>query len=134
MKITRETDHAVKCVIYLSETPDQYRPVGDIAEKCGIPRSFLAKILQKLTKAGIVESLKGNQGGFKICKTPKEISLYDVFKVIQGPMAVNACVVDQNVCDRARFCTVHPIWVEIQNDIVTKLEATDFQLLTGKNQ
>ena len=132
MKITRETDHATKCVLFLAEDPESRRSVSEIAKKCGIPRSFLAKILQKLTKAGIVDSSQGNTGGFRLCRKPEQISLYDVFRVIQGPMAVNACVVDQQFCDRVRFCSVHPVWVEIQHDIVQKLESTNFKALLGK--
>ena len=134
MKITRETDHATKCVLFLSRSPNQLIPVNEIAKKNDIPRSFLAKILQKLTKAGIVTSQQGNQGGFQLLRSPQEISLYDIFVTIQGEPHVNGCVVDHKFCNRVNFCSVHPVWVTIREEIVNKLKGINFSMLYEQEQ
>jgi len=130
MKITRETDHAIKCILYLSHCPDKYVPVAEIATKNVIPRSFLAKILQKLSKLGVVESLQGNHGGFRLTRSPEKINVFEIFEAIQGAMIINECVVDQQFCNRVKFCSIHPIWQEIKRDIEDKLTQTNFLMLS----
>ena len=67
MQITRETDYAIRCVLYLSEFPDNVIMVDEIARAKAIPKSFLSKILQKLAKLNIVKSYRGVNGGLD-CK------------------------------------------------------------------
>jgi len=124
----------MKCILYLSRQSVRFIPVADIAEQNSIPRSFLAKILQKLTKIGIVESQQGNSGGFRLCRPPEDINLYEIFTAIQGPMVVNECVMDQKFCNRINFCSVHPIWVELKQEIEQKLKAVNFLSLSQNEQ
>ena len=130
MKITRETDHAIRCVQYLSKYPEQCFTVSVIADKADIPRAFLAKIIQKLAKAGVVRSLQGAQGGFILARKPKEISLKEVVEITQGPIVINPCLVDESFCTRTKSCNVHPVWDRISSLIAKELQETDFSSLT----
>ena len=130
MKITRETDHAVKCVQYLCKYPDQSFTVSVISEKSEIPKAFLAKIIQKLAKAGIVRSIQGAQGGFTLARQPVDITMKEIVEIIQGPIVVNPCLVDESFCSRTKFCKVHPVWNKINKIIAKELEETDFSKLS----
>ena len=132
MKIKRETDHATKCIIYLSKLTGRNCSVQEISNENNIPRSFLAKILQKLEKADLVRSQQGNQGGFQLSRPASQINLYEVYFAIQGGIEVNRCVIDRKACDKIKFCSVHPIWLEIQNDIQEKLSKTNIEELQKK--
>jgi Rrf2 family protein len=103
--------------------------VEEIAREMNIPRSFLAKILQKLTKAGYVKSFRGVKGGFQIAKTPRHISLLDVIEVVQGPTAINQCAVDKKSCKFSSYCTVHPVWIELRRKVEQHLKKVTFQKL-----
>ncbi|WP_333652544.1 RrF2 family transcriptional regulator [Dissulfurispira sp.] len=70
MEITRETDYAIRCVLHLSEAPNNVIMVDEIVKAKSIPKGFLSKILQKLAKANIVKSYRGVRGGFQIAKAP----------------------------------------------------------------
>jgi Rrf2 family protein len=129
MQITRETDYAIRCVLHLSESPNDAIVVDEIARARDIPKSFLSKILQKLTKANIVKSYRGVKGGFQIAKKPKQISLLDVIEATEGPVAMNRCAVNRKVCSLSYNCAVHPIWVELRKDVEKKLKKTDFAKL-----
>lgn len=129
MEITRETDYAIRCVLHLSEAPNDVIMVDEIAKAKSIPKSFLAKILQKLAKANIVKSYRGVKGGFQIAKDPKEISLLDVIEATEGPVAMNRCAVNGKVCSLSSNCAVHPIWVELRKDVEKNLRKTDFAKL-----
>lgn len=63
MQITMETDYAVRCELYLSKETQRMASVSEVAKPMHIPKSFLAKMLQSLVKAGIVEPIRGVKGG-----------------------------------------------------------------------
>ena len=130
MKITRETDHAIKCILYLCIQQYECISVAELSEKLNIPRQFLEKIVQKLSKAGLLESQQGKQGGFRLTSHPSEVNLYDVFIAIQSVPVVNSCVVDNHFCERTSFCAVHNVWMDVQADIIKKLKETDFMTLS----
>lgn len=131
MQITKQTDYAIRCVLFLSRSPDKVFMIDSISAKMNIPRSFLAKILQRLAKAGIVESLRGVKGGFRIARKPSDISLLDVVEAIEGSVAMNKCAVDKKLCELSNTCSVHPVWVEIRKDVETRLKKWTFARLSG---
>ncbi len=132
MQITRQTDYAIRCILFLAKEPERIFNVKEIARLQLIPGSFLAKILQKLVKAGIVKSSKGQQGGFKLAKRPEEISLLDVIEVIEGSVAMNICAVDKKMCSLSDTCSVHPVWVEIREVVGKRLKQCTFAELVSK--
>ncbi|NOZ24590.1 MAG: Rrf2 family transcriptional regulator [Nitrospirae bacterium] len=133
MQITREADYAVRCVMYLAAAAGRPAPVGEIADAQGMSTPFTAKILQKLVNAGIAASRRGIKGGFVLGKAPSETTLLEVIEAVQGPLALNVCVVDKKNCDRSSHCSVHPVWMEVQADMKKKLGSYTFErLLKGK--
>lgn len=126
MVVTREADYAIRCVLYLAEHDGQISMVEGIAKEMHIPRSFLAKILQKLARASVVKSFRGVKGGFQLAKSPSEISLLDVVEAIEGEVAMNICALHRNSCDRSATCPVHPAWVEIRRDFRKMLKKYNF--------
>jgi len=129
MRITRETDYAVRCILYLSEAPGKVAMAGEIAEAMKIPKSFLAKILQKLTKADLVTSFRGVKGGVRLAKKPEEISLLDVIETIEGDVGLNICAVNERACGRSKKCSVHPVWVELREAVENILNRYNFENL-----
>jgi len=133
MQIRRETDYGVRSVLYLSRGLDRIATIGEIARHMHIPQSFLAKILQRLVKAGIIESNRGIKGGFQLARKPKEINLLDVIEAIEGSVAMNRCAIDKRLCDLSNICSVHPIWIEIRKEVEKRLRKEDFAKL-GKQR
>ena len=130
MQITKQADYAIRCVLYLASKSNGIAVmIEEIAKAMEIPKSFLAKILQRLSKAGIVRSVRGVKGGFLLNKGLTEISLLDVITSIDGPISVNRCAVDSNHCGRSCFCTVHPIWTELRQNIRDYLQGVTFDKL-----
>ncbi len=121
MLVTRETDYAVRCVLYLAKEQDSIASVGEIAEQMHIPKSFLAKILQRLVREGIVESIRGVNGGFRLLKKPDHITLLELLTAIQGIAPVNMCAIDKRLCSMTSQCGVHPVWLEIRREIERRL-------------
>ncbi|MBI5213884.1 MAG: Rrf2 family transcriptional regulator [Nitrospirae bacterium] len=126
MQITRETDYAIRCVYYLARRPDEVTMVEEIAREMSIPKSFLAKIVQKLVKAKIVKSYRGVKGGFQLSGSPDDISIYDVIEAVEGPVAMNVCAVDKKQCGFSAKCKVHPVWVELRKEVEQRLKSKKF--------
>lgn len=122
MLVTRETDYAVRCILYLAQDRDRTASVTEVAKAMHIPKSFLAKILQRLVRNGILESIRGAQGGFRLAMKPSEISLLSIMEAIQGPAVINVCAVDSRKCRMSSNCAVHPVWVEIRKEVETRLK------------
>ncbi|MDF1614396.1 RrF2 family transcriptional regulator [Desulfurivibrio dismutans] len=126
MQITRATDYAIRCVYCLARHPGELWMIDDIAREMEIPKSFLAKILQKLARAKLVESQRGVRGGFRLARPPREISLHDVMVAIEGPVAMNVCTMEGGRCDRSGQCRVHPVWVTVRQEVEEILKARNF--------
>lgn len=127
MQITRQADYAVRAVLYLAGLGESGRaPTGLIARKQQVPPSFLAKIISQLSVAGILQTSRGARGGVSLARKPSEISLLEVVEIIDGPVSMNACVVDPGVCDRSEDCPIHEIWCQAQQRLVKELSETTF--------
>ena len=106
--------------------------IDEIAREMQVPKSFLAKILQKLARASLVKSFRGVKGGFQLARLPAEVSLLDVVEAIEGEVAMNVCAIDKGLCGRSSTCPVHPVWVEIREDFRKILKKYNFEKL-GKS-
>ncbi len=134
MFITREADYAVRCVLFLSQEASRVVSAGEIAESMTIPKSFVAKILQRLARGGIVRSTQGIAGGFRLARRSAKISILEVIETIQGPAAVSVCAVDDRSCDLSNACPIHPVWVELRDDIENRLKKENFAGLVARKQ
>jgi Rrf2 family protein len=134
MFITRETDYAVRCVLFLSQKAGSTANVNEISESMTVSKSFVAKILQRLSKRGIVRSTQGIAGGFELVKEPGNVNILEVIEAIQGPAAVNVCAVDERNCDLSSTCLIHPVWIELRKNIEKKLRKESFARLIRRKR
>jgi Rrf2 family protein len=128
MQLTREGDYGIRSVLYLARQP--YKKISfvtEISEEYKIPRSFLAKILQKLVKAKIVRSYRGVKGGFSLARQAKDISVLDVLEAIEGKLAMNLCLEDKRKCDFSRHCPIHGVWAAAQAKVTEVLKKATFE-------
>ncbi|KAF0145452.1 MAG: BadM/Rrf2 family transcriptional regulator [Nitrospirae bacterium] len=134
MYVTRKADYAIRCVLYMTKNTWRVTSVDEISNAMYVPKSFLAKILQRLMKAGIVSSTRGIKGGFQLAKDPKDINLLEVIEAIQGVSAANICAIDSRLCRLSGRCTVHPIWVKIREKVEKELKKENFEKLAKKSR
>ena len=133
MTITRQADYAVRLVLCLARTDGRkVMTVDEVSKECFIPKSFTAKIFQRLSHAGITSSRRGVRGGFVLARNPRDISLLQVVEAIDGPLEVNRCVIDNTNCDLNATCVIHPVWVDIHRDIIHKLKSVTFEYLRNQ--
>lgn len=87
MRLTARGDYAVRAAVELAAAGGETRKVADIAEAQDIPPRFLENILLALRRAGLVHSRRGAEGGFRLSRPPEQITLADVLRAVEGPLA-----------------------------------------------
>ncbi len=122
--IRRETDYAIRALLYLAANDNEEKSCSEISRECDIPKSFTHKILKKMAREGIVNSRIGRSGGSRLGKHPGDITLFDVINIIQGDVCISKCVVDLDACKRSKECPVQDEWTKLQGDIVAFLKKT----------
>jgi len=134
MQITRQADYAIRAVLYIAKLGEGQRAAtSQIAKEQHIPPSFLAKIISQLSIAGLLQTSRGARGGVMLAKQPDEITLLDVVESIDGPIALNECVNDENGCTFGEDCPLRPIWCDAQEDLVKRLKSTNFSQFASLN-
>ncbi len=128
MQLTREGDYGIRSVLFLSRQPfKKIIFISEIAAEYSIPRTFLAKILQKLVKAKIVRSYRGVKGGFSLAKPSKDISVLTVLEALEGKVALNLCLEDKRKCNFSKKCPVHGVWTTAQTRFLDVLSKANFE-------
>ncbi len=128
MQVTREGDYGIRSVLYLARQPfKKICFVNEISEEYKIPRSFLAKILQKLVKAKIVRSYRGVKGGFSLARQARDINVLEVLEAIEGKLALNICLIDKRNCFFSKHCPTHILWGNIQTKVIESLRKANFE-------
>jgi len=117
--------YAVSAIITLAERNDgSFVRTGVLAEKIGSPKNYLGKILQILTRSGILLSQKGLGGGFRLARNPSNISLLDIVKPIEHIDRWNGCILGNVRCSDTKPCPVHNRWKVIRDSYLELLGET----------
>jgi len=130
MKLTRGTDYGLRGMVYLAAQPfEQVTLLHDVARHQEVPESYLAKIFQDLSKAGLVRSHRGANGGFSLARPANEITLRQVIEALQGPIALNRCLDARDVCARSEDCPVAKVLRKAQEQLLETLDAATLDTL-----
>ena len=133
--LKQNSDYALRILASLGELsgPDNSISAKKLAELEDISEQFTAKILQKLSKAGLVESEMGAKGGYRIAKNPDQISMLEVIETMQGSPALNHCSPAVNSCPRKPKCPIAKFVLE--QDIYDKLASVTIEdIIENDNQ
>lgn len=123
MNVGRRVDYAIRALAYLAAQPlDRTVPRSEIRERQGIPSHFLSKILRLLVNAGLLTSVPGARGGFRLGRAAGDISIRAVYESVEGPLSLIECV-DHGAefCCYAPVCSQIDIWSGAQQMLETYL-------------
>ena len=125
MIVSTKGRYALRVIMHLAEFGNgDYIPLKEIAEKQNISLKYLESIMAVLSKAGMVDSLHGKGGGYRLNMPPDKYTVAAVLKLTEGTLAPIACLeTDENHCDRAEGCRTLPMWTELDRLIYGYLES-----------
>ncbi len=99
LKISDAASLGLHATAVLAAREDRITTTAEIAEWLDVSEAHLSKVLQRLHKAKMVESVRGPKGGFKLSRAPQEISLLEVYEAIEGTLVAETCLLTTQVCD-----------------------------------
>jgi Rrf2 family protein len=123
LKLTKKADYGLMAMKHLAEHAQRGAlSAKDLAESYGIPPEALAKILQRLVKAGLLQSQHGMNGGYTLARDPRLITAYEVIRAIDGPLFITSCTTVRGECDQSDRCTVREPLRQVNRSIEEVLQ------------
>jgi len=132
LRLSKKADYALMAMNHLAQHADSgAASAREIAERYGIPIELLAKVLQRLTRHGLLSSQQGTRGGYVLARAATLISVADVIEAVDGPLTVTACATDEDTCEQYEKCNIRdPLW-RIKDRIQQALAACSIAELAG---
>ena len=108
-------------------------PLSAIAQRKGLSESYLEQLFGTLRKAGLVNSIRGAQGGYLLTARPEEITVGAVIRALEGPLTSSECVESETACGKSEGCVLRGLWARINDSVNEVLDETTLQdLLDGE--
>ena len=125
LPLSKGCQYAVRTTALLSlEPPGTVFARKALSQKTMVPAPFLSKILQTLTRAGILRSHRGSQRGYSLARPAREISLLDVVTAYDGPLGHDGCLLDDyKTCPGEKVCAVHHRRMAVQKKLTDSLSS-----------
>ncbi len=122
MHVTARGDYAVRAAVELAAANGETRRVSDIAAAQDIPARFLENILLALRRSGLVQSRRGADGGFKLARPAESITLANVLRAVEGPLANVQGVPPDQVEYEGSATPLRDVWVAVRASLRVVLE------------
>ena len=130
--LSQTSEHALRAVLFLARTRDEGLVSAErVATAIGAPPNYLAKTLNALAKAGVVESMRGATGGFRLAYEPGELTLAQVVEPFDDPQSRGVCLLGDRPCTSHQPCASHGKWMEVSAQVWEPLRTTTIQQLLG---
>jgi Rrf2 family protein len=119
------TEYAIRGVSELAaRSSDTTIMLDDLVKGTDLPRDFVAKIFQKLVRAGVLRSAKGRGGGFALARPGHEITLLQIVEAVEGPQLMDRCVIGLEKCTDQMPCSQHDLYKPIRQRLKDYLNTT----------
>ena len=118
--VTRNTDYALQAICYIAKQ-GKVVTVPEMVRVLGVPRPFMRKILQQLSKKKILKSYKGQTGGFKLRLFPEKIFIIQIMRIFQGQVGLNGCFLKKDICPNRGKCVLRKKIRVIENNLLGQL-------------
>jgi len=127
MKFTTKARYGLRAAFVLAQNWGSPTALKDIASSQQLAEKYLEQLLTSLKKAGIVETVRGSQGGYSLTKRPSEITVNQVIIALEGDLAITDCQRDGVACTEESTCATKKIWARISNAVTEALQSVTLQ-------
>jgi Rrf2 family cysteine metabolism transcriptional repressor len=144
MRMSTRGRFGLRALLHLAEN-DNGAPVSvsALAGEMAVSADYLMQLFVKLRRAGLVKSVRGPRGGFKLSRAPAKITVGDIVRAVEGPIGVSPCIAPESCyggrerrqadgpCPRKGYCAARMVWLQLSEEIENFLDKTDLgQVLT----
>jgi Rrf2 family protein len=132
LELSSEGRYALRALVYLAWIGE--RTTADrISAEARIPRRLLARILARLSHAGLIQSEQGRGGGSRLARPAREITLRDAVEAAEGPFGVTRCIMQNRACGTGVPCALHDAWEKGQQAILEYLQKQSLEDFLTQN-
>jgi Rrf2 family protein len=104
--------------------PGEYALVRDLGKRLDLPSDYLGKVMLSLARAGLLESQRGRNGGFRLSKPALKIKLFDILSAVEPVKKYETCLLGRKICCDETACPIHSAWKEARGKVVSLLKDT----------
>ena len=126
--LSKRAKYAIKTILFLKDRPEG-KPISAkvISENENIPYKFLENILRELRTHQLIKSIRGSEGGYVLAKDPSEISIAQIMRIVDGPIALIPCISEKFYeacaeCEDEQTCRIRKMFAEVRAEMVPILE------------
>ena len=122
--LSNSSKYALKAVLYLALHTDENNKmmVKDISERINLPKAYIAKLLQELSKRKIISSTRGPKGGFYVTPSNKNETVMQIIEVIDGKKRMETCMLGLEDCNEQKPCPIHRLISPSRSKMIALLE------------
>jgi Rrf2 family protein len=110
------TEYAIRLMQYMSRDTSKIYAASDLYEKLDMPKQYVSKILNRLSKAQLLETVRGKYGGFKFARKIESITLMEIVSVFEQKIATDTCVLGFESCNPTHPCCMHDKFIEVKEN------------------
>ncbi len=127
--LSNSSKYALKAVLYLAVNSSDEKKIlaKEISEPTHIPKAYLSKLMQELTRHDLVSSVRGPNGGFYLTDKNRDVHLMEIVNVIDGDNRLTSCLLGIHKCDADNPCPLHHLVGDTKVNFVKNLEETTVQ-------
>lgn len=134
LRLSKLTDYGMVVITALARAPQALRNAADLAQETQIGAPTVSKLLRRLARAGLVESERGAQGGYRLAQAPGSIDVAQVIAAIEGPIGLTECSLHQGRCGIQSTCTVSRNWQVINRAVLGALADITLAQMVGPSE
>ena len=124
IRLNKMTDYAVVMLSHLAVDVDRVVTATELARGSVLPLPSVSKLMKQLSRAGILTSQRGASGGYRLGRAPKDISIADIVTILEGPIALTACIEGADTsCDAIPQCSLNGHWNQVNHAIQVALDS-----------
>ena len=116
-RITKLTDYGVILMTQFASEPERLRNAAGLAETSHLSVPTVSKVLKLLLKEGLLESIRGAGGGYRLARQPENVSVQDIIVALEGPIALTECNLISSDCEQKPHCSVSGNWRRINHAV-----------------
>jgi FeS assembly SUF system regulator len=121
LRVSKLTDYATEVMTVLAAAPARVHSAQELAERVRLELPTVSKLLKQLASAGLIESFRGVNGGYRLARAAERISIADIVIAMEGPIGMTECSAQSGLCDHESHCGVRVNWQRINEAIAGAL-------------
>ncbi len=131
LKLSKLADYATVLMTAIASEPDRVHNGQELAARTHVPVPTVAKLLKTLARGGLLESTRGAHGGYRLVRGPEKVTIADIIRALEGPIAVTQCSSHAGGCSIESHCATRANWRLINTAIRHALEAVTLAQMTA---